>query len=277
MNNYHVQTPEQRVLAELAALRETVRSLQGSPTRVPMYDSDPDAESPVTLWMLVDGRLRGRRPNGTIVEYANVDHNHDDRYAQLASPGGTNAPGGGVSTVPPPAAAYVPSTRVYGGSDGAPADWSVCYWRGGTDVYDNADGRLYYGMYTTRTGELKSMLHFPNLQVELAPSAAGPTRIAEVWLRLTNLHTFSNAGGTLSIGVHNTAGPPPYFQETEWPPLRIGVGKPSVNGWYQLPNWVGEAARDNRLQGLTLNQRSTSRSQYGYAASDARLKIVHVK
>jgi hypothetical protein len=164
----------------------------------------------------------------------------------------------------------VPSTHEYRSG----GDWAQCYWKGGSEVYANAGGRLYYSMYTSSTGQLKSMIHFPGVQSALAPGPAG-TQIAEVHLRINNQHTYSNAGGSLRIGLHSQDGMPGNFSEV----IGIGqvpVGKPS-NSWYQLPNWVGEAFRDGSVKGFTYNQESTNKALYGYASQDAELRIVFVK
>lgn len=238
-------------------MKKSIEALQGAPTRVPIRETDPPVESSISLWVLVDGRLRARKPDGTIVEYAQVGST-------------ATTPGGGTSTEPPPPPPYVPSTQEYKSGP----DWTECYWKGGSQVYANAGGNLYYAMYTSTTGELKSMLHFPNLAASLAAGPAG-TRIAEVWFRIRNIHTYSNAGGSLRLGVHNADAKPGSFSEAA-EVGRIPVGKPS-NDWYQLPNWVGEAARDNAIKGFTLNQNSTSRSLYGYATPDAEFRIVFVR
>lgn len=268
---YFVEPPELRLLGDISRLQQAVRDLQGASPRIPVLEEDPPEESGTSIWMLIDGRLRARKPDGGILEFSAVGHIHDDRYTPKASPGPAPTAGGGTSTVPPPPSAYVPTSRRYHRG----ADWSECYWKGGASVYGNDQGRLYYSMYTSVTGEMKSMIHFPNLD-ELAPGPAG-TQIREVWLRLSNLHTNSHAGGVLRIGLHNAGGVPGSFTETEWPPFEIPVGKPSLHKWYQLPNWVGDRFVTKQATGFTLNQRSTSRALYGYAAGDAELRIEHVK
>lgn len=260
MSGFFTDPAEQRVLAELANLRADVQALQGSSVRVPVRAADPPATSSITLWILNDGRLRGRQGDGTIVEYA--------KKSDIPAP--VTPPGGGGSTVPPPVPEYVPSTQEYRSG----ANWYQCYWKNGTEVYANAGGRLYYSMYTSTTGQLKSMIGFPNLAASLAAGPAG-TRIAEVWFRLNNQHTYSNAGGSLRIGWHGAGGPPGSFSEGG-EIGSISVGKPS-NNWYQLSNAVGEGMRDNVIQGITLNQESTNRALYGYAAQDAELRIVFVR
>ena len=263
MSGFFTDPAEQRVLAELANMRRDIEALQGSAVRVPLRAADPPTTSPITLWILNDGRLRGRQGDGTVIEYA--------KKSDIPAP--VTPPGGGGSTVPPPVPEYVPSTREYRSG----SNWTQCYWKGGSEVYANAGGRLYYSMYTSTTGQLKSMIGFPFLAGNLAPGPVG-TRIAEVWFRLNNLHTNSNSGGSLRIGVHNYGSDPGSFQESG-EIGNISVGKPS-NDWYQLPNWVGEGMRDNIIQGITLNQNSTSRSLYGYAdgaSAGAELRIVHVK
>lgn len=272
MSGYFTNGEAERVLAELRDLRRDVGALQGSAPRIPVRDEDPPVESPLTLWMLQDGRLRGRRgSDGEIVEYAFSTHLHDDRYTKIVAPVDPSQ-GGGSTTQPGAPGDYVPSTRVY---ESGP-DWTACYWKGGAGIYANAGGRLYYGMYTSSTGELKSMVHFPALAASLSPGPAG-TRIAEVAVRITNLHTVANTGSVLRLGLHNAAGAPGAFSESEWVPFEVPVGKPSVNQWYQLPAWVGDRFRDGSAQGITLDQRSTAKSLYGYAQPDIVMRVVYVK
>lgn len=260
---YQVEPEYQRLLAEIANLREDVRNLQGRATRIPTLQDDPDPRDPINLWFMDDGRLRGRLRDGTTVEYSRSTHTH---------PGVTGNPqGGSGSTAPPPPPPYSPSTQVYESG----ADWTQSYNKGGAQQRATSD--LYYGHSgDSYNAEQKSMIHFPNLGV-LAPGPVG-TRIAEVWLWIHNNHTWYNnpTGAKLRLGLHNSAGKPGSFQEVRWDPYEIWVGKPSEQ-WYQLPVYFGELMRDGGAQGITFNQRTTTRSFYGIARSDVRLKIVHVK
>src|SRR5690348_63074 len=103
MSGFFTEPAEQRILAELENLRRDIQALQGASMRVPLREADPPATSPITLWMLNDGRLRGRQGDGTVVEYQKLI-----------------TAGGGGSTVPPPVPEYVPSTQVYQSG----SDWS---------------------------------------------------------------------------------------------------------------------------------------------------------
>lgn len=272
-----IPAEDDRLVAAIKKLQDDVLSLQTRAGTVPMLSADPPADSGFRIWLLDDGRLRGRKATGEIVEWAFSNHLHDDRYAKLSSPGPGGGTGGGGSTEPPPVPPYVPSTRVYE-SD---ADWSQAYMRGGGQPYTYGGANLYYGYNVASNGELKSMIHFPGLASALAPGPAG-TSIAEVWLRLSNIHTYGNGGADLRIGFHNNDTKPGSFAEGG-EVGRIHVGKPSYDQWYRLTEGVGNGGRDGWLKGLTLNQNSTSRAGYGYAGgvgsavSPPRLKIIYVK
>lgn len=246
-----VTTSVERLLAEVQSLRSELKAVQSSPAKIPIRDTDPPVDLGIPVWMLIDGRIRARKPDGTVIEVA------------------TTTPGSSSSTQAAPAPAYTPSSLVYERT----ADWQQAYRLGGTVQYNYIAGRMYYGWYSSTNGEYKSMAHFPNL-TELAPGPAG-SRIAKVELTISNPHTYPDVGTTLKIGLHNSATAPAAFAETEWTPFTVQVGKPSTLT-YELPTWVGDRLRDGTAQGITLNQRSTSRSLYGYADS-VKLRIEHVK
>lgn len=273
-----IPSEDDRLVAMLLEHDQALKDLRARSTTVPIFATDPAADQNIRLWMLDDGRLRGRAANGTIREWSYSDHKHDDRYQQLGAPGPGGGTGGSGSTAPPKPPPYVPSTRVYE-SDG---DWSRSYQNGGSRTYDTNVNEMFYGTYQSQRGILVSMVHFPNVQGNLAPGPAG-TRIAEVWLRLSNIHTYLNSGADLRIATHNADSMPGSASEVQ-EIGRIRVGKPSHNVWYRLPNWVGDRFRDGQAKGITLNPGTSNRAFYGYAAgvgsgrgSAPRLKIVYVK
>ncbi len=250
--------PEARLENLVQKLQNQVNDLRSRQASVPIYASDPTDVS-IRLWMLNDGRLRGRKADNTIVEYQTVTS------------------GGSSSTEPPAAAEYVPSTRVYE----ADADWSDCWKSGGSSLYTFDPDNLYYGEWLSSNGEFKSMIHFPGLSA-LAPGPAG-TRISSVHLRLSNVHTNLNSGISLRLGYHDNSTVPGTFTEVG-EIGRIQVGKPTHDKWYQISNLVGTKAASSDLEGLTLNQNNATRAAYGYAAgvgsdkgNKPRLKIVYVK
>lgn len=253
---------ELRTLERIKSLEDAVLRLQSRGTVIPTLEADPGTQDPTNLWFLDDGRLRGRTRSGDIVELAFSSHSH---------PGITGTPSGGSgSTAPPPPPAYSPSTQVYESG----ADWAQSYNKGGAQ--QRSTPYLYYGNSgDSFNGQQMSMIHFPNLGV-LAPGPVG-TRIAEVYVRITNIHTWFNGGGDLRIGFHNSGAKPGTFQQNRWDPLTVRVGKPSIDLWYGLPAWVGELYRDGLVQGFTFMQNTNDRAFYGYAQSDVRLKIVYVK
>ena|SRR6478609_6743869 len=271
---YQTSSENDRLLERIKQLEGDVVDLQQKPVRIPTVAADLD-DGASSIWIMDDGRLRWRTRGGTVKEAALLEHLHDNRYALLGSPGTTGG-GGGTSTAPPPTAAYVPTTRIYQQQ----ADWTQTYRLNGS-TQRAADGHLYWGQYSGTNQEQKSMIHFPNLS-DLASGPAG-TRIAEVWLRIINEHTYGNGGGELRVGLHNSSSPPASHQETEWPPFRLGVSKQgypasgALDRWYQLPEWVGDRMRDNQAQGFTLNQHTSALASYGYSKAFGELKIVYVK
>lgn len=273
-----IPSEDDRLIARIRSLEEELQGLKTRSSTVPIFAADPDIDLGVRLWLLNDGRLRGYKANGSIVEWSWSNHKHDDRYALLSTPGPGGGTGGTGSTEPPKPPPYVPKTRVYESN----ADWTQSYQRGGAEVYSTGAVDLYYGQYQSGRGILVSMAHFPGVQAALAPGPKG-TRIAEVWLRLSNVHTYLNSGTDLRIATHNADGKP--GQASEVSEIgRIRVGKPSHNVWYRLPAWVGNRFRDGSAKGITFNQGSSARALYGYAAgvgsprgNPPRLKIVYVK
>lgn len=258
---------EDRLVAEIKALRDEVASLRRRPPIIPVLEADPDPADPLTLWYLFDGRLRGRIPGGGLVEYAFSTHSH---------PGVTGSPaGGGSSTVPAPAPAYVPQSRRLV----VAADWLQSYNKGGSQ--QRSTDSLYYGRVDSYNGEQMSMIHFPGLSA-LAAGPAG-TRIAAVYFTLTNQHTYNNSGAELRLGLHNNATKPSAFAENYWQPIKVRAYKTGYTRYgaltqeYKLPNYVGERMRDGLAQGITLSQHSTDKALYGYAQGAATLRIEYVK
>lgn len=257
-SGFQVPSLETKETDTIAKLVQRVGDLENKSFRLPTLTNDPSAENPLNLWYLTDGRLRGRLADGSVVEYQKV------------------APGNQNSAAPPTTPQYVPSTITYAQN----ADWATSYNKNGSQVRgNNSKNWLYFGQYPDGFNlENKSMIHFPGLSV-LAPGPVG-TRISSVRLRLVGTWAYFNSGVTLRIGLHNNSSSPGSFNESEWPPIEVTVGKPGfteVDRTYDLPVWVGERFRDGTAQGFTLNQRTTDVAFYGAVANYAYLEVVAVK
>lgn len=250
MGNFN-KPPEDRILAEIRELKALVASLQASPSKIAMLDEDPDVDSQITLWMLADGRLRGRRADGTILQYA------------------TTTPGSATSSEPLPPADYdlVSYEYLYA------ASWQQAFQGGGSSQYNNPAGRMFYGNNDDGNGEYVSMAGFPNLS-ELAPGPEG-IYIGRVQAYIDNQYTYLPGGTTLRIGLHNSSTAPASFAQTVAGVTEVNV----LSGggmWVDLPASVAEALSAGTAKGITFHQNQSAKTYYGYADS-IQLKISYAK
>lgn len=250
MGNFN-KPPEDRILTELRELRTLVASLSAAAPKVTIVTEDPDADSGITLWMMTDGRLRGRRTDGTIMQYA------------------TTTPGESTSAEPGPTPGYNPTSYEYLQA----ASWQQAYKDGGSSQYDNPAGRMFYGNNEDGNGEYVSMMGFPSL-TDFAPGPEG-IFIARVQAFIDNEFTYLAGGATLRIGLHNSSTAPGTFSETVAGVITIPVL--SEGGmWVDLPTSIGEAFSAGTAKGLTFHQAESAKTYYGYADS-IQLKISYAK
>lgn len=225
------------VLSKLAGQASVVRS---TGFRIPILDADPDADDPTNLWMLEDGRLRGRTAGGVIKEWAAV-----------GSPGGTTT---GTPKPVDPAPQRIYHTYK--------ANWArmFCENHGAEDY----PAHVQYGWGGTKHNERKVMLGFDDAQIRT--DFAGAT-IKQVQLRMLNTDSAYSSGVTLRWGAHNQDTAPGSYSATRfdawrgnWPQSGWGGG---AGHWRTIPAWFGNAFRDNQIKGMTINQPNRSRAWWG--------------
>lgn len=253
---------EARLTELISDLRSRVTNLESRAFRVPVLSADPVEADSTNLWMLQDGRLRGRKPDGTVVEYAYSNHSH---------PSVTATPSGGSASTVVVTPTAVPTSRLWERA----AAWSRSFNQGGSGVRSTTN--LYYGNAgDSFNGLQKSMVGFDtSAQTEIG----GYYSIDKVEIMLSNLHTYPNNGTDLKISLHAQSAAPSSYSETHDVAATVRVGKPSPNVWYQVPNWIGELLAAGTIRGFGLDQNSSDRNLYGYAqgGDSPRMRVHYSK
>lgn len=289
-----------KFMAMIRAIGNRITTLERRGARIPILDDDPDPGDYTNLWMLNDGRLRGRNADGTVFEYlpstlqrpalptfasdpaistgwrmwtvggtgalrVRLANDTIKTYSADAAGGGTDggtpAAGPPATTVPKPAV-----VRRYTHVSSWSADDAKCYC-----PVHGVESDLYYGRWSATHGERRVMFGFDATSIR--NNLTAQAKILKVELRVTNLHAFSNSGITIRWGGHNvdvlTGG---------WSQSYAGVWAghwPKVGGftWRAIPLWYGYAFRDGLIRGLTVDQPSPSVSYYGQLRNDLDLRI----
>lgn len=243
-----------QVALEILNLKREIQMLRSSPPSIPRLQEDPGAESRVALWMLDDGRLRGRDAAGDVIEYAFEP-----------------SPGGSTSSDPPPTAPYIPATAVLT----VGSSWSRSF----TASELRSTGTLYFGDSGDGHGENFSMIGWSDDALsDLAPGIAG-TRILQVQLVL-NFTILRSSSCEIRMGLHSDSDPPSEFEEDSWAPIRAmvsGTGEKEIS----LPVSVGYGMSEGSVNGVTIRQNSSSSALYGVAIGNAtssypKLKVTYV-
>src|SRR6478736_4585917 len=60
----------ERLAQVIAAVADMAKQRRSTGFVVPVVEADPDADDPTNFWLLADGRLRTRTPDGIVHEYA---------------------------------------------------------------------------------------------------------------------------------------------------------------------------------------------------------------
>lgn len=171
------------------------------------------------------------------------------------------------------------------------ATWTQAYWSSKHGFQAKARGwdwrkynYLYQGNYSPFTdrwdwGDQGGMIGFDDGNIRWELSGA---RIEAVYVYLYAYHWAWYAGGTARIGTHNASGWQSRFQEANGVVAERNMRR-NEGAWIQLPNWVGDNLRDNKLKGLTTHAHTNNNHYYGYfAGANAgwqapKLKIVYWK
>lgn len=149
----------------------------------------------------------------------------------------------------------------------------------------NSSGWMYQGQYTPsskfddRRGRQRSMIGFNHSDMRNKMKGA---KIVKVEMYLRSKHFYSTSGGSAVIGYHNASSNPSSFSEVKYNSKTQSYTKRNQGRWITLPKSVGEAIRDNKAKGITLNTNSTSTSRYGYFygrgnGSEPKLRITYKK
>jgi hypothetical protein len=257
---YQNSPAERRLQEAIESLQKQVLALQQKPFMLPVLQDDPLQDTLINMWMLSDGRIRTRKPDGSIGEYSISTHTHPDAVA--------NSQGGSTSTVTPPAPP--PATKTYVGR--WTQAWSASY-RGLSGLPRRTDTTdLYYGRVGSVHGQQRSIIGFDGPAIR---TAIGAGSITGVWIYINNKHTYPNGGTILRLGVHTHEAAPSSYSESTSGQGSIWVGKPSAK-WTQIPNWFGAIIRTS-ANGIVFSQASDSIGKYGYAAPTVQLQIRYVK
>jgi hypothetical protein len=293
--------PSRQFAAYLSRLEARIAKLEAA-NIVPVLDADPADDDPTNMWMLNDGRLRARTADGVVVEFRPVSQqayvptlSADPTIASgiklwflttgalrgrlandvVVAVTGTQGQSSGNTTAPPP------TTTVPKPAPVVVKQYQKIYTADDTACYCPAHGvesALYYGAFSgSAHPERRLMFGFPDATIRADLSGA---TIRSVSLRVKNLHSWPNSGVDIYWGAHNVAtlgatfsqGFKPFWH-SHWPK----VGGDTWRAMGSAGLWIGNAFRDNRIKGLTVDQPSTSNSFYGQLHPGLDLAITYTK
>jgi hypothetical protein len=243
--------PIEELGAQIRELSDRIRGLEAksTPFKIPVVSTDPPETDPTNLWMLPDGRLRGRHLNVAGTAYT---------YREWVA----TAPGTGTSAnapAPPPPAPVTQQTI-------SPAIWSRSFRENGNQRTDQGVVNVYYGSSGDGfNGRNRSLIGFD--YAAIASTLSGST-ILDVKLTMYNLHAYLNSGVDIYFGIHNFSALPGTWAGGGIPRSMIAhqhFGKPQLRT-IQLPLEFAQAIRDGWGKGIALEAPSSSTTYYGYAA-----------
>jgi len=233
--------------SQLAEIRRMAEEANRKQLTIPILNADPPETDATNLWLLADGRLRGRHLNPAGSAFI---------YREWVS---TTA-GSGTSAAAPAAPPAVAVTR----EDSWPAIWSQSYRGNNSPRTDSGTVRLYYGSSGDGfNGRNKSLMGFDYAAIA---AALASSTVNSVWLTMTNLHTYWNAGSDVHFGLHNFASEPGTWSG-------LGGAYKAKHRFVMaqtkrvaMPLEFATAIRDGTSKGIGLDAPSDSRDFYGYAA-----------
>lgn len=234
----------------LGDIEQRIRQLETSRAfRLPVVSQDPPETEPINLWMMPDGRIRGRHLNAGGTAYV---------YREWVS----TAPGSGTSGTAPAPPTSAPQSQEGQWS----AIWSHSYRQSGAQRTDGGATFLYYGSSGDGfNGKNQSLIGFD--YAAIAAALAGST-VTSVSLVLHNIHAWWNDGADIHFGIHNFTSKPATWAGGGIPRSMIvkhHFGKPQKRE-VSMPLDFATAIRDGWGKGIALESPSTSREFYGYAA-----------
>jgi hypothetical protein len=224
--------PQHQDVIEWRELQDTIRAVQTKPFALPIVDADPDANSRVNLWMMYDGRVRGRNPNTGAV-------------FQLA----TTTPGSSTSS---------PASPV----DHAPESFSAEYTALGLQTYDAA-GNAVAGGYGQVGGGYRTMLFFDFATI--ATDLAG-SQISRTELLVTVLDGFNPIGVPLVVGSHDNATVPVTWSGVVDYALSEKSYQINIPSYQTISSKVAIGLRDSTVTGIVLDPRTDNPGYSGVIA-----------
>jgi hypothetical protein len=254
---------ETDLVALIQGMQSALLEMQQRQTGVPVLEEDPPVGSPINVWWLYDGRLRGRKPNTQgVVEFTST-----------AAAGGTN-----TTTTPVPPQAPQPTRRV--------KTWASTWTRTFQElnVYDDL---VKFGTHLeTSTGMLAVMPRPRMWRVMIGFDAAAiRTELAGAAINSVEIG-FERPENwpAVYLGATTATAPPASFENPRLSPRnapfvwqRLGA----QGDFRKVDVWLGEAFRDNLVQSLAIDQSlGNSRSSGALAAtgpSRPRLRITYTK
>lgn len=294
-----------QLAATIAAVADLAKQRRATGFTVPVVESDPDADDPTNLWLLADGRLRSRTPDGVVHEYApfttpvpiptfatNPTFSSGHRLWFNGATGelrGYLANGGAAVRYAPIVSGssadgtVTPATNstVAKPADPKPQSYRKTYstdWQRTFCARHGVESDEHYGTYDSTHGERRIMFGFPDgtMRSDLAGSS-----ITKVELKMQNTYAWSYGGITIHFGMHTKDAAPGSFSQSrrdvyvsDWP--RSGYGGGS-DRWRTVSNSIGQRFRDDQCRGLTIDQPS-GRTLYGACdRSTLQLRISYVR
>lgn len=238
-------SPEERFAAEIQAIRREVRSAMAQPFSIPVLSEDPPESDATNLWILPDGRLRGRYLNTAGTAYV---------YREWASSSST---GGQVSATPPGSLPAQPTTHETSWT----ATWSASYRLDDSKRTDITD-KLFHGQYPDDqvNQRQRSLIGFDYAAIVTA--LTGST-VKKVQLEYTELASYL-PDVYVHFGMHNETAEP-----ATWPTLvrrmiRKHLFTPPEKRVVTMPLEFATNIRDGSAKGLAIEAPNNSPDFYGY-------------
>lgn len=242
-----IVSAEERLAEEINNLRREMRSAMSQPFIAPVLESDPPESDPTNVWILPDGRMRGRYLNAAGTAYV---------YREWVSSLST---GGQTSATPTGSLPAQPTTHEQSWS----ATWSASYRLDDSKRTDYPD-RLFHGQDVGDEVNQRQRALVGFDYAAIAAELAGST-VKKVRLEYTELDAYL-ASVYVYYGIHNEAAEP-----ATWPtiPRRMLVKHqftPPQTRIVNLGIQFGTEIRDGNGKGLAIEAPNNSPDFYGYGA-----------
>lgn len=244
----------QALANEIRALRRELDTLRDRPLRIPVLGADPPTGDPTNLWAFPDGRIRYRRPDGTISNF-------------IPDAAGSTTSGTAKPAVVQPKS-YVTEYA---------AAWSQTYKGDGTQRTDDAT-MMHYGRLDATNGRQKVLIGFDATAIASALTGASVKGV-ELYLSNQVAHY-----GTVLIrfSAHtNTTKPATYGGQYRYDVSLREFAAPDAR-WVSLSTAYGDWLKAGTIKGVGIVQASDSPAEYGAAlgvgsGDPPRLRITYVK